>query len=258
MSDSEDLAGLPPDCAEFRRAAGADPGRLPRTAAAHAAGCADCAAHWRDLQALDLVLLEALRVPVPAAANTVASLPARDQRGKAGAGGAGLRWPTRQRWLALAASVLGGVAIGTLLWVSAPGPSVAEALVEHMAHEPESMVVTTRPAEPAALAAVLAAGGIRLRPEAGQVSYANTCGFRGAKVPHLVVQTERGPVTVMVLRGEKATERSSFELAGHHGAIVPAGPGSIAVIGVDRESDRDFINAIARQVAGAVEWLPAS
>ncbi len=254
MSDSDDLAGLPPDCADFRQAAGADPGHLPRMAAAHAAGCAACAAHLRHLMALDAVLLEALRVPVPVVAGRVASLPTR----AGGARGAGLRWPTRQRWLALAASLLGGVAIGTLLWVSSPRPSLAQALVEHMAHEPESMVVAAAPVDADTLAAVLAAGGIRLRPEAGQVSYANTCDFRGARVPHLVVQSARGPVTVMILRGERAAVRSSFDMAGHHGAIVPAGPGSVAVIGVDRESDREFINGIARELAGAVEWLPAS
>jgi hypothetical protein len=250
--DDRDLAGLPPECAAFRRAAGAEPARLPRTAAAHAAGCTDCAAHLRQLLALDAVLLEAMRVPVPpaaAAAGRVASLPTR-------AGGAGLRWPSRQRWLALAASVLGGVAIGTLLWVSAPRATLAQALVEHMAHEPESMVVTTEPVHAGTLAEVLAAGGMRLRPEAGKVSYANTCEFRGARVPHLVVQTGRGPVTVMVLRGERPAARSNFELAGHHGAIVPAGPGSVAVIGVDRETDREFINELARELAGAIEWLP--
>jgi hypothetical protein len=252
MSDSEDLAGLPPDCVAFRQAAGAEPDHLPRSAAAHAAGCADCAAHLRQLLALDALLLEALRVPVPAAPGRVADLPVRS----GGAGAAGLRWPTRQRWLALAASVLGGVAIGTLLWVSSPRASLAEALVEHMAHEPESMVVTTAPVDPDTLATVLAAGGIRLRAEAGKVSYANTCEFRGAQVPHLVVQTARGPITVMILRGERAAARSSFELAGHHGAIVPAGPGSVAVIGVDRESDREFINGIARELADAIEWLP--
>jgi hypothetical protein len=254
MNDSQDLTGLPPACAEFRHAAGADPGHLPRLAAAHAAGCADCAAHLRQLHALDSVLLEALRVPVPAVADRVARLPAR----AGGAAGAGARWPTRQRWLALAASLLGGVAIGTLLWVSSPRPSLAQALAEHMTHEPESMIVTTEPADPDTLAAVLAEGGIRLRPGAGRVSYANTCEFRGADVPHLVVQTERGPVTVMILRDERAVARRSFNLAGHHGAIVPAGPGSIAVIGVDRESDREFINGIARELAGAIEWLPVT
>ena len=254
MSDSDDLAVWPPDCADFRQAAGADPGHLSRTAAAHAAGCASCAAHLRQLLAFDAVLLEALRVPVPAVAGRVTSLPVRT----GGASGAGLRWPTRQRWLALAASLLGGVAIGTLLWVSSPRPSLAQALVEHMAHEPESMVATAAAVNSDTLAEVLADGGIRLRPEAGPVSYANTCEFRGVRVPHLVVQTGRGPVTVMILRGERAVVRSSFELAGHHGAIVPAGPGSVAVIGVDRESDREFINGIARELAGAVEWLPAS
>ena len=63
------------------------------------------------------------------------------------------------------------------------------------------------------------------------VSYAQSCRFRGEKVPHLVVQTDAGPVTVMVLRNEKVTAPVKFAEQGYVGTILPAGPGSVAVIG---------------------------
>ena len=52
--------------------------------------------------------------------------------------------------------------------------------------------------------------GIRFRSDAGMVSYAQSCRFRGENVPHLVVQTDAGPVTVMVLRNEKVTAPVKF------------------------------------------------
>ena len=59
---------------------------------------------------------------------------------------------------------------------------------------------------------------------AGLVSYANSCVFRGHHVPHLVVQTEAGPVTVMVLVHESGVVRriSTSRLPRRH--IAGAGP----------------------------------
>ena len=109
----------------------------------------------------------------------------------------------RRRWYALAASIVAGVLVGSLLWVGGPRNSLAQDVLAHMDHEPEAFVVTTTPADAAVLGRVLERGGIRLRPEVGTVSYANSCRFRGRTVPHLVVQTDGGPVTVMVLRNER-------------------------------------------------------
>ena len=85
------------------------------------------------------------------------------------------------------------------------------------------------------------------------MSYASTCPFRGDKVPHLVVQTATGPVTVMVLRHERVARPVQFDEGGYAGTIVPAGPGSVAVIGHQPAADLD---AVARQLSGAVEWIP--
>ena len=140
--------------------------------------------------------------------------------------------------------------VGSLLWVGGPRNSLAQDVLAHMDHEPEAFVVTTTAADDAVLDRVLERGGIRLRPEVGTVSYANSCRFRGRTVPHLVVQTDDGPVTVMVLRNERPDAPVRFAEHGFSGTIVPAGPGSIAVIGA---AGADLAQVTERVVA-AVDW----
>lgn len=245
------------DCREFRREAGADPRHLGTEAAAHRDACPACAESLRRTLELDDRILAALRVPV-------------QDRGRSGQARAGLgseaqrlresraqdrviRFPAieRRRWMALAASIVGGVLVGSLLWVGGPRPSLAEDLVRHMGHEPEAMAVTARAADPAEVSAVLERAAVRLAPGIGTVSYASTCPFRGEKVPHLVVQTPAGPMTVMVLRHETVAAATDFDEDGYAGTIVPAGPGSIAVIGHAPMADLD---QVARQVRAAVQW----
>lgn len=226
------------ECLEFRRAAGADPYHLDAGAVAHRDACPRCAEFLRQTLALDEKVLAALRVPVP----EIDAGPVRPFD-------AGLPRVDRRRWLALAASIVGGVAIGSLLWVSGPRESLATALVEHMDHEPEAFD-STNPADPSRVEQVLERGGIRLKPGIGTVSYANTCPFRGRRVPHLVVQTEAGPVTVMVLGNVTVEAPVNFDEQGYSGTILPAGPGSIAVMGAAHAN----LDHVAGWVLAAVEW----
>lgn len=227
------------ECLEFRRAVGADPYHLDADAMAHRDACPRCAEFMRQTLALDEKVLAALRVPVT---ETAGARPGRPT-------GAALPLVDRRRWIALAASIVGGVAIGSLLWLSSPRESLATALVEHMDHEPEAFE-SANPADPGRVERVLARGGIRLRPEIGTVSYASTCTFRGRRVPHLVVQTAAGPVTVMVLGNEKVEAPVRFDEQGYSGTIMPAGPGSIAVVGAAHAN----LDQVAGQVLAAVEW----
>lgn len=227
------------DCLEFRRQAGADPQHLGPEAREHAGGCKQCAGHLAGLLALDERILAALQVPVPG----TAAAPGR--------GGAAIAVLDRRRWMALAASIIGGVLVGTLLWVGGPRNSLAQDLIEHLDHEPEALVATNRPEKDTVLGKVLERGGIRLRPETPLVSYASSCRFRGHTVPHLVVQATGGPVTVMVLRNERPAAPVHFDEQGFAGRIVPAGPGSIAVIGADGAD----LGEIVARVLAAVEWL---
>ena len=157
----------------------------------------------------------------------------------------------RPRWASLAGSILAGVIVGAWLWSGGSGNSLGDDVLSHMDGEPEALAAATGAADPAAIARVLEQGGIRLGSAAGVVWHASSCRFRGSKVPHLVLQTEGGPVTVLVLRDEPLEGPVSIAGRGFSGRIVPAGPGSIAVVGAAGAD----LERIAAQVRAAVEWL---
>jgi hypothetical protein len=228
------------ECLEFRRAAGADPQHLAADAEQHRAGCDGCAQYHRQLLAMDATILTALNVPAREYSDSMRRAMARERR-----------TAPRARWLALAASVAAGVLIGSVLWVGHPRDSLAREVVEHMRGEPGSLVVTQVPADPARVARTLAASGLRLRGDPGHVSYAMQCRFRGDVVPHLVVQTDLGPVTVLVLRHVVVSGPRQFAEEGYVGTIAPFGPGSIAAIGVSVEETRDVVTKLGL----ATEWI---
>ena len=90
---------------------------------------------------------------------------------------------------------------------------------------------------------------------AGVVSYASSCGFRGHHVPHLVLQTESGPVTVMVLVHEHASGSTQFDEQGYRGVIVPVpGHGSLAVLTRGPAADAAMIASIAQRVLDSIVW----
>jgi hypothetical protein len=77
---------------------------------------------------------------------------------------------------------------------------------------------------------VLSRSGVAFSREVPLVSYAMSCKFRGWYVPHLVVQTAGGPITVMILPHERVPRPTPLDEAGYRGVIVPAAHGAIAVV----------------------------
>ena len=227
-------------CLEFRRSIGAEPGLADPAVVAHAAECPACADYRRQMRALDRLLHRALEIPVPTGqpAPVGVSIERRD---------------FKRRWLTLAASVLLAAGIGFGLWSAAPRESLATTVIEHLSHEPEAMLSTADRVSPFELEKVLAKGGIRLRSDVAGISYARSCPIRGHLVPHLVVQTEHGPVTVLVMAQEQVGSAVPLAETGLTGAIVPAGPGSIAVIGEGARS----VDEVRRRILEAVEFLAA-
>jgi hypothetical protein len=222
-------------CLEFRRRVGAEPFAEDAEILAHRRGCAACARHHDELRAMDGLIQRALAVTLPARAEgAVAAAPA---------GGA------RRRLLAIAASLVAGVAAGFVLLVVAPRASVAREVIAHVRHEPGAMGPTA-PVTAAELAGVLGPDGMRLRPSAGDVTFAARCVFDGHVVPHLVVRTPQGPVTVLVLRHRTIARPIRFDSNGYAGVALPAPRGAIAVVG-QGVADLD---GIAHKIFDAVDW----
>jgi len=156
----------------------------------------------------------------------------------------------RPRWASLVGSVLAGAVVGAWLWSGGQGNSLGKDVLSHIGDE-SPMVAAGGPVPAERVSRVLERGGIRLRPGAGEVVYAETCRFRGRSVPHLMLQSEGGTVTVLVLRDEPVDAPSNFTGSGFSGRIEPAGPGSIAVVGTAGAD----LERMAAQVRTAIEWL---
>lgn len=220
-------------CEEYRRQMLAEPQSASPLLREHRRTCEACAAFTRDLGSFEDRLRRALAVDV--ATKPEAQVVPLRPRGRA---------PKRApRWLALAASLVGAVGIGTFLWIGSARQSLAAAVVAHMAHEPAAWQSTDQRVEPASLAAVLRDAHVRLASGASRVSYAQSCQFRFHQVPHLVVQLPGGPVTVMVLAHENVPRAQRFDEGGYQGMLVPVpGHGSLAVI-LKGKGERDVQRA---------------
>jgi Protein of unknown function (DUF3379) len=222
----------------------------------HRATCHDCNLYTQRLLRFESRLERALRVPVPAQPGADALPPdrvvlLRRRLSRAAAGSA----PYRKGWLAMAASVLLALVVAGGLWLSAPGPSLAADVVTHMAGEPQAWQRTDVPVPTPELLDVLRNSKLRLGSGAGVVSYAASCEFRGHRVPHLVVQTESGPVTVMVLVHEHVPKTVQFDEQGYRGVIVPVtGHGSLAVLTRGPSTDAKTVEHIATRVLDSIDW----
>jgi hypothetical protein len=221
------------NCLDVRRALGAEPSRRNPELEAHLGGCAACARHAAELERLDGVILRALRVAVPQQARLAHVAPT----------------PRQPRLWALAAGLAATAVLAGVLWSVYPREALATALVGHMAHEADSRVRTDVAAPPAAIAAALAGSGVSIDPTAPRVTYAMSCLFRLRHVPHLVVQTDAGPMTVMVLTREHVSGREDFDEGGYRGVIVPARHGSLAVLAPAGVAPASVDAALARVMA---------
>jgi hypothetical protein len=225
----------------YRRTLLSDPRSEDAALRQHRDMCEQCAAYTERLLHFESRLERALQLEMRAPAAAVR--PGRDRRGR-----------HRPGRLALAASVLLALVVAGAVWLAVPRASLAAAVVAHMAQEPDAWNTRAAVADPA-LGSVLKNANMHLNASAGVVSYASSCEFRGHVVPHLVVQSAEGPVTVMVLVHESVSKQVQFDEHGYRGIIVPvAGHGSIALLMRGPDARIDDVEGIAARVRNAIVW----
>ena len=222
------------NCEEFRRVVGAEPSTMQLEVLEHAAGCTECGRYRGDMRAMDGLIHKALSIDVSTPAPRA---PARSM----------LNWR-------IAASVLVTVAVLAVGWVAYPRQSLAEDVVRHVVIE--SLMINDSNPRPSAeeIQQVLQRAGVRFTPNDLNVSFAKTCGFRGQLVPHLIVRTGSGPVTVMLITdADRIDKARRFEEQGFIGTFVPAPRGVIAVLGRTTSVDR-----VTEEVMTAMTWDAAA
>jgi hypothetical protein len=220
-------------CDEARLALGSDPAASTPELEEHLRGCAACAQLRREMQALDSDIFRALQQPP----HMARAKPVRQA-------------PPWRQWALAASAVLATFAVFAL-WLLRPSDTLAHDVVQHVQGEPDSWLATQQVSADE-LNHALDGAGVAFHITSDRIVYAQSCWFHGHYVPHLVVQTARGPATVMILRHEQVSRRRSFHEAGMSGVIVPVERGSIAVV----ERGGDNLGEVAGQLSQDVQWMP--
>lgn len=219
-------------CKHARLLIGADPHALNPEVSAHLAICIECSRFRDETLALDARLRAALELPLHQFRKSAAPAPVRRY--------------------ALAASLVLALLVGSAFWLFRPAPALAEEVIQHVAHESGSWDQhTTLTAQ--AVADVLHTAGVQFDTSM-PIVYAMACPFHGHRIPHLVVQTAEGPMTVMLLAHEKVSHRQEFAENGYHGVLLPAGNGSVAVLTRSGSVPVAIPAAIEAQVVSGVRW----
>jgi hypothetical protein len=236
------------NCVEVRRLVDADPAASATGALAeHLRGCEACRRWQHEMRGLESALRRAFDIDLhPAAAASVAAAAPAAMRTAPRRSASRL---SRLRPWALAAGLLLALTAGTLAWIVQPTAALAGEVVAHAEGEPASWSSVV-PVPDAEVDAILQRAGVVLDASAEDVVYASTCPFRGHEIPHLVVRTANGPVTVLVLRHERVTLRHRFSEDGYTGVLVPSGSGSIAVLAQGSAQ----VDEAAALVTRALRW----
>ena len=198
-------------------------------------------------QALDLKIARALQIDVPPLdmpelpeidSDKVVTLPQR-------------RRSSAPLWFAVAATVVLGLSIALRMSpMFQDYESLADEVIAHLDHEPYALRVTDEPVTDSRLLRTVPANVAVFDRADSLITYANSCTINGNRVPHLVIQGQHGPVTILLMPEEEVAEATPLDGNSVHGVILPVGEGSIAIIGPREEP----LEPIQENVLGSLTW----
>jgi len=231
-------------CEEYREAIAAEPSF--DGGAGHLSACASCQSFREEMLALDAQIGRALALSVPQL-----DMPELSDIDTSNVTALSQRRFGAPAWLAAAATVTLAAFIGFQMFGgSLSNDTLAEQIIAHIDHEPFSFRETINAVSDERLARVIPATVAILDHSAGLITYAQSCLINGHQVPHLVIQGERGPVTILLMPEEKVSAAQTFFGESVNGVILPVGNGSIAIIGEEGES----LEKIEERVKNSVTW----
>lgn len=240
MTETNDMM----TCEEYREAIAADP--LHEGGDSHVSQCAACQAFRTEMQALDAQIARALAISVPEL-----RMPELADVDSSTVSVLAKRRLTTPAWLAVAATVAIAAVLGfRMLGNDLTYPSLADEIVAHLEHEPYALRVTDKRVSDARLSRVVPANVATMNHNVGLITYAQSCIINGKEVPHLVIQGERGPVTILLMPGEKVDVAQAISGQSISGYILPVGDGSIAIVG---EAGED-LKHIETKLKSSVTW----
>lgn len=240
------------NCKNYREAIAADPSESFEGGAGHAAVCESCSAYRAEIQALDLTIARALAIDVPEL--KIPELPPIGEQD-----GNVVNLPFRRvskittpAWIGIAASFALAAVIGMQFVGNGPSHDqlLAAQVLAHLDHEPWALKVSNVAVSEEQFARIVNPAVGTMDRDIGLVTYAQTCIINGRTIPHLVIQGEKGPITLLLMPDEMVSSAVILSGESVNGVILPVGDGSIAIIGARDERIED----LKQRVVDSVEW----
>ncbi len=236
------------NCLRVRRALTTEPESLDAESASHLAQCAGCTDFARRSRHFEHTLRAAVAVaPPPGLAQRIL---ARQQVVVARS--------RRAPRLALAAGVLLAVGIGAGVWLdrviprTAP-PAMASAFGTELLAHVTAEGYATRPQtvrSTAHVRLVLERVGAILKRPLDNVTFVNLCPFDDDVAAHLVVRTDRGPVSVLLAPGARVHGTMHLHTDAGEGLLIERDGGAMGLVGPDRAT----LEREAERIGGAIAW----
>lgn len=240
------------NCLDCRRELLIDPRNESADLITHIKHCKPCRHEREQLLALENTLESSLDYSVPEGLEDRILEISRDenQTGKARSG------PFGGHVWQMAAGVMLGIGLAVYLGLNQYYPlnnaSALEVTVLNHITDELNHLHETHDISQQQLGSVMTAINTHATEDIGKLNYAGKCQIRKNAGAHLIVNGEKGPVTVLVMPGEHIGKNMNIESARFDGTIYPTAYGSLAVVGEKGE----HIPTIAERMLESI--LPAS
>jgi hypothetical protein len=138
------------------------------------------------------------------------------------------------RRYAIAATVFLTFVIVTASWyIKQPGP-IESFVIEALMMEPEVyMSDDALPREQ--IDKLFASLNTKIEGELGQVHFMKTCPTPGGTGARMVLMTDNGPVTLLIMPKAELNNRIDFELEKYKGSVIALETGAVAIIGDNKQ-----------------------
>jgi hypothetical protein len=233
------------NCTDYKEALTADPGFHDETG--HVEACVDCKAYRAEFLAFDEKISAAMEISVPEL--VMPELPDIDAKNVVNL--SSRRTLTKPAWFAIAATVLLAAVVGIRMNDSGVSyGTLEEQVLAHVDHDAAALLPTSSPVSDKQLNRAVPKEIATMNHDTGLITYAQSCSINGKEVPHLVIQGEHGPVTILLMPHESIAEAAALDGVNIKGVILPVGDGSIAIIG-DREEQ---LEKVRENILDSVMW----
>lgn len=155
----------------------------------------------------------------------------------------------RVRHIALAATAVLVSGVGFFGWDHVLHQDAARLAIEHVASEPYALT-TVRNNDMVFFEKALADFGGQLRAPLGKIRYMTLCSEAEENGWHVVLETEQGLATLMLIPGSRVNAQTVASSQGWHALAEPAGRGHYAIITRTQEQTE----AVKQLIRERVSW----